>query len=453
MKRATGFALSLLMVSMFILAATQQQVKKISVQGLIFDLKHPDADRREEAARLLGTNEVRSAVPALIEASDDQEVKVRVAILDALNQMRDMRALPVFIRLTADPDDGIRKTAINAIIRLYVLDESGFVAGSKKVLSFFNPFDSNYDDLIVEPYVQVSPNAVQALAERLNDPSNGVRKAAVMSLGILRGKAAVGAMKEALPGELRNDIRIEYFRSFYKIADPSVCSVMVPFINDPDKPVHDEAILVCGLLRCQEAVPPLMDILGAGTKERQKIMKVLPASLPEDLQVKCLQALALIGDQRAEKLFVGALDHKITGMQMAGAEGLARLANPEYRNTLEAARERSMERRNQLALDFALYRVGRPGALDELVSELGSIRYCDQVFDYFASFSQEECRKLFPFLRTSKGKVRIKLLDVLGLTGGKDTLAEVETYTHDSDTDVASAAINAVRRLRAKLGA
>lgn len=452
MKRSTVFMLLALSLSALLAAPPQQVTKTLSVQGLIYDLKHPDADRREESAKILGDKEVRAAVPALVEASDDPETKVRAAVLYALDRMRDHRALPVYIKLSADKDEGIRRTAINAMVRLYVLDEGGFVAGSKKVLSFLNPFDSNYNDLIVEPYVPVSPDAIQALIARLNDPSNGVRKGAVMSLGILRGRAAVGAMGEMLPNEPKNDIRIEYFRSFYKIGDPSACGALIPHVNDPDKGVHDEAILVAGLLRCTDAVEPLMDIFESGIRERDKILKVVPASRPEDLQIKCLQALALIGDGRAEKLFVAALNHKITGMQMAGAEGLARIANPAHRDTLEAARERSEERRNQLALDFALYRVGRPGALEEMVSELGSIRYSDQVFDYLAGFSPEECPRLFPLLRSSKGKVRVKLIDALGLAGGKDTLTELESYTHDSDAEVANAAINAIRRLRAKLG-
>ncbi len=267
----------------------QTQTRKVSVDGLVYDLKHPDPDRRAEAARLLGVNKLNQVGPALMEAAADSQPAVRLAVLEALAKIHDPRALPTYISMIADTETDIRRKAIAALLEVYVVDDSGFVAGTKKVIEFLNPFDSDYNTLVVEPYVPVSADAVQALAQRLEDPEAGVRKAAVMGLGTLRGRAALPQMKDVLSREPENGIKIEYFRSFYKIGDPDACGRLVPYVNDPDKAVHDEAILTSGLLRCKESVDAIMDIYQMGIKEREKVFGVIPASSSDDLQLKCLR--------------------------------------------------------------------------------------------------------------------------------------------------------------------
>ena len=103
----------------------QSQNRTVSVQGLIFDLKHPEADRRIDAAKLLGNNKIRQAVPALIEAADDPQPRVRLAVVTALDEIRDIRALPVMVKGVQDPETDIRKKAIDGLVHLYVLDAGG----------------------------------------------------------------------------------------------------------------------------------------------------------------------------------------------------------------------------------------------------------------------------------------------------------------------------------------
>ena len=44
-----------------------QRPQEVSVDGLIYDLKHPDNDRRKRAATALGQSKVHQAVPGLID--------------------------------------------------------------------------------------------------------------------------------------------------------------------------------------------------------------------------------------------------------------------------------------------------------------------------------------------------------------------------------------------------
>ena len=63
-----------------------QQREKIQVKGLIYDLEHPDAERRRQSAILLGRHEIRQAVPALIKSTEDEDESVRLQSVRALVQ-------------------------------------------------------------------------------------------------------------------------------------------------------------------------------------------------------------------------------------------------------------------------------------------------------------------------------------------------------------------------------
>jgi len=431
-------------------ALAQAETRKVSVQGLLYDLKHPDPDRREAAARLLGTNKVRQAVPDLVATAGDPVEKVRLAVVTALEEIRDPLALPAYVSLMADSAAAIRSKAIDGLVQLYVLDEQGFIAGTRKVLNFLNPFDSNYNSLLVEPYVMVAPEGITALAARLEDSDNGVRKSAVMALGILRGRAALPRMMQLLPSEPENTIKVEFLRSFFKIGGPDSCPAIIPLVNDPDKSVHDEAILTAGLLRCQEAATPITELYESGIKERRTVLGVVPASSKDDLQIKCLQALALIAAPESERIFLPALRHVSEDYRVAAAEGLARLANPANLPPVEEQRKAAKGRSFQLALAFASYRMGQKDQLRELVDELDSSRYGDQMFAYLVELKPDLLLDLYPYLRNEKGTTRIRLLDILGLAGTGVQLQEIQQYTHDSDADVASAALQAIRRIQAR---
>jgi HEAT repeat protein len=80
-----------------------QQPQEVSVDGLIYDLKHPDNDRRKRAATALGQSKVRRAVPELIELTEDRDASLRLAAVKALVRINDTRALKAHIKMTGDP--------------------------------------------------------------------------------------------------------------------------------------------------------------------------------------------------------------------------------------------------------------------------------------------------------------------------------------------------------------
>lgn len=431
-------------------SAQSPQVRTTSVEALIYDLKHPESERRKTAAISLGRHKARSAVPALMEASGDKDVEVREQVLVALDEIADQRAVPAFIQLTGDAVPRIRGRAVRALAQVYARPQEGFIPAIRKLAAVINPFDDDYNPLVVEPYVSVAPEAIQALAARLKDEESGIREDAAKGLGILRGRAAVPALVEALKGEENQDVQLALIRSFYKIGDRSVERSIIPFIYHKDKRVHDEAILTVGLLRVREAVPDLEKLYRSGVEERKKIWGLIPVSGKDDLQQKVLQSLALIGDRSSEAIFRDSLNHPDSTYRQLAAEGFARLGDAA--NVTEVSRARIAEKRSnaRLAQGYALYRMGRKEYLSDLVRHLDDRMQGELVLGYLRELESRDVPDLYPYLKSGKARIRARLVDVLGYVGDSSSLPELEKLLKDRSPEVVSSVNQAVRRIQAR---
>lgn len=424
-----------------------QQAEQRPVTGVIYDLTHPEAKRRRQAAVALGQHKVRAAVPALIEATEDPDESVRLEALRALVRISDTRALKAYIRLTQEPKKEIQEKAIEGIINVYVVDEGGFVQGVQKVVDFVNPFSDDYNPLTVEPYMPVSQDAVNALAALLTSKHDGIRKDAAMALGILRAHSALPQIKQALGRETDNNVKVELIRSVYKIGDPEAAKAVLPFIRDAEKKVHDEAIFTVGRLRLSDAVPQLNELYASGVEERKKLFGLIPASRSDDLQRKVLEALSYIGDSRSRDHFVNALQDSRDFYRRCGAEGLGRVGDQSYATEIGKKYVRETTSEVKLAMSYALYRLGRGEHLLELVDNIGR----DQAYFYLLELSPQEVQTLYPELKTASGATKARLLDVIGLRADSSALPVVQEMMQSEDAKVVSAANLAMRRLRARV--
>ncbi len=452
MKRASlraflaGLAL-LILVSQWVPAAVVPQTRKVSVEALIYDLKHPDPERRRQAAVALGQNRVVSAVPALIELTADRDPQIRLEAVRALVQINDPKAVPAYTSLTRDSSRQVQEKAIEGIVQSYVVEPGGFFEGVKKVADFVNPFSDDYNPMVVEPYVTVDPKTIEALTDLLRDDDTSVRRQAALALGILRARSALPVIEDRLTTEADNGVRVELVRTVYKIGDPQAALKLIPLIHDDDKKVHDEAIFTVGRLRVKEAVEPLKKLYESGVEERKKIFKIVPVSGVDDLQKNLLQSLSYIGDPSCTEIFANSLADERDFYRRYGAEGLGRVGDSGYVTPLARTYLRENSDRTKLAISFALYRLGRSEHLDELVAHAEG----DQAFNYLLELGPDELPKLYPYLGADGG-VTARLLGVLGLRGDSTALPVAEKYTNSSDANVVSAANVAIRRLRARLG-
>ena len=438
---------TLMMAALTGFAHPAQRTRQISIEGLIYDLKHPDVDRRKAAAILLGQERVRRAVPNLVTLTSDPNDPVRLEAVRALVRINDSRSLPSYIRLTQDAKANIQQKAVEGIIKIYVFEGSGFIHDVKKIAEIVNPFDDDYNPLVVEPYVQVGEGAVQALQKLLNSPDSGIRKDAAIASGILRARSALPTLQDRLTTETDNAGKVELIRAIYKIADPAAGLSLLPFIHDTDKKVHDEAIFTLGRLRISQAVPQLHQLYESRVEERKKILRIVPFSGSDDLRKKVFEALAHIGDAASRELFFAALENRENFYRRYAAEGLGRIGNADITTLIAGKYLREKSKDVRLALSFAQFRLGRPEHLVELVN---SLKEGDQGFDYLLELEPREVQQLEPFIRKEEGLIQAKLLEIAGLRGDPSFLPLVEELTESKNAEVVSAANLALRRIRGR---
>jgi HEAT repeat protein len=125
---------------------------------------------RQAAARVLGQIGDRQAIPALIQALQDEDRDVRQAAAEALGQIGDPQAIPALIQALQDEDRDVRQAAAEA------LGQIG------------------------------DPQAIPALIQALQDKEGWVRRAAAQALGEIGDRQAIPDLIQALQDE-DSDVR------------------------------------------------------------------------------------------------------------------------------------------------------------------------------------------------------------------------------------------------------
>ncbi|MDQ1556953.1 MAG: hypothetical protein QOD32_13 [Pyrinomonadaceae bacterium] len=157
------------------------------------------------------------------------------------------------------------------------------------------------------------------------------------------------------------------------------------------------------------------------------------------------------GETRAD---VNALMRQLTDrdalIRQRAAEDLARLAPPAQRKLVEGYRLQEKNARVRLALDWALYRMGKTPALFAVVRDLDTNRW-NQSEAYLAELETPE--PLYGLLPQVNGNTQIKLLESLARSGNAETLPVVEPYAASIDPKIADAARFATREITRRLNA
>jgi hypothetical protein len=131
------------------------------------------------------------------------------------------------------------------------------------------------------------------------------------------------------------------------------------------------------------------------------------------------------------------------------AEELARAASVEHRRLAEGYRAQERDARVRLALDWALYRMGKNEALFALVDALDSKKMAEQAVGYLKQV--ETPAPLYVFLGRVNGNTQIRLLEVLASVGDRETLERIKPYTQSLDSGIADAAKFAEREINIRL--
>jgi HEAT repeat protein len=133
------------------------------------------------------------------------------------------------------------------------------------------------------------------------------------------------------------------------------------------------------------------------------------------------------------------------------AESLAQLAATDQRKLVEGYQLQENNKEVRLALDWALYRMGRSESLFRIVDELDSGRQ-EQAIGYLAQLESPDV--LYPFLKRSSNAPRINagLLKALARIGDAQTLELVKPLRESPQPFVAEAAEIAHDEIEKRLG-
>ena len=126
-------------------------------------------------------------------------------------------------------------------------------------------------------------------------------------------------------------------------------------------------------------------------------------------------------------------------LRQRSAEALARLASTDQRKLVEGYQLQEKNKEVRLALDWALYRMGRAELLYRIVDELDSGRQ-DQAIGYLSELESPDL--LYPFLKKSNNTPRVNagVLKALGRIGDAQTLEVVKPFRESHQPYVSEAA-------------
>ncbi|HEV8204664.1 MAG TPA: hypothetical protein VGP98_10525 [Pyrinomonadaceae bacterium] len=138
-------------------------------------------------------------------------------------------------------------------------------------------------------------------------------------------------------------------------------------------------------------------------------------------------------------------------VRQRSAEALARLAATSQRKLVEGYQLQEKNKEVRLALNWALYRMGRAEALYRIVDELDSGRQ-NQAVGYLAELESPDV--LYPFLKRSNNAPRINagLLKALARIGDAQTLDLIKPFRESHQPYVAEAAEVAHDEIEKRLG-
>ena len=138
-------------------------------------------------------------------------------------------------------------------------------------------------------------------------------------------------------------------------------------------------------------------------------------------------------------------------VRQRSAEALARLAATDQLKLVEGYQLQEKNKEVRLALDWAIYRMGRAEALYRVVDDLDSGRQ-EQAIRYLSELESPDL--LYPFLKRSNNAPRINagLLKALAHTGDAQTLELIKPFRESHQPYVAEAAEVAYDEIEKRLG-
>jgi HEAT repeat protein len=404
-----------------------------------------DAKQRARSAHDLG-RQGEDAIPKLLPFVTDNDIAVRVEAVKSLDEIGGPKTVDSLVRLVNDPDPEIDVRATDGLVNVYLPGylKTGISGTLQHVGTSIKAKFSDSNDQVIDAYVEVRPEVITALGTLVNHGEGVTARAnAARALGILRGRAAIPELVEAVHSK-DDSVMFEALTAIEKIRDPSAAPKIAFRLRDLEEKIQIAALSTTGILLNRDAAPDVRDAL-----QHARTAKVRKAALT---------ALAMFGTPADHAIFLGYLSDKDDNLRAAAAEGLGRIKNPVDRPTLDTAFKNEHKMGPRLAVAFALVSLGNLDTADfsplrYLINTLNVRSYQGVAIAYVTELARDLNVRLaiYPMLPRATKDEKVQLCTVFARSGEKDTLPYLETLSVDPDKDVAPEAVRCLRTLRARL--
>jgi HEAT repeat protein len=388
----------------------------------------------------------QDSIPQIAAYLKDPDIDIRVEAVKALVDIGGPKTVDALVAAAGDNDPEVQIRATDGLVNVYLPGyvKNGLSGSLRRAGNSVMGKFTDTNDQVIDPFVVVQPDVITALGKLTTGASSMDGRAnAARALGVLRGRAAVPDLIEALKSK-DDKLMYESLVALQKIGDPSAAPRISFLLHDLEEKIQIEALETTGLLRNKEAAPDVRDAL-----EHAGSTKVERAAT---------EALAMIADPGDHELFLRYLNDKDDQVRAAAAEGLGRLKNPADRAVLDKMfnDERGMNPR--LSSAFALVSLGetqidRYSPLQYLINTLNQRSWRGVASAFLIELARQQPirQAIYPMLGTATKDEKIQLSIVLARSGDRDSVPSLEALSVDPDADVAAEGIRSLRILRARL--
>jgi HEAT repeat protein len=407
----------------------------------------PQADTKQRARTVHDlAKQGQDAIPQIAPYLSDPDLSVRIEAVKSLVEIGGPKTVDALVRAAGDNDPEVQIRATDGLVNAYLpgYSKTGMSGTLQRAGNAVRGKFTEVNDQIIDAYVQVRPDVITALGKPARGGSSlESRGNACRAIGVLRGRAAIPDLAEALHSK-DNNVMYEALIAVQKIRDPSSAGRIAFLLKDLDDRIQITALETTGILGNREAAPDVRDAM-----EHARNVKIRRAAV---------SALAMLADPADHAIFLSYLTDKDDGLRGAASEGIGRLKNPIDRPTVEKLFNEEKRMNPRLSDAFALVSLGNLDTsefspLRYLVNSLNQKLYRSVASAYLTELARDERvrQAIYPLLTRATKDEKIQMSIVLARSGDRDSVPFLEAMSTDTDTDVAQEGIRSLRTLRQRL--
>jgi HEAT repeat protein len=380
--------------------------------------------------------------------------RIRGRAVDLLKEAAYPEAAVPLAKIVTDPDDELQFDGIAAELNIFLTEK---VTPKKRVgLVVEVRSKIEAEPIFAQGHTALGPHRVPkevtaALTTAMRDRNLRVALEAVYAFGVLAGEVAaadrpamlegagpilagiIGAPDPALRlAAVRVAGRVWARRPFDPPLAETVGDAVIAALNDREAVIRETAMWAVGVMKNERSVQALGDLF--------QYYKKGP------LATTALESLSRIGHPGSQPYFDMQLAGKNQLYKLMALEGMARTNEPAHLETIHASLAKEKNEALLLAGHFANAMLAE-GSIDAIVDSLPRPKLHDQAATYIQDLAYGRTQLFANHLQDPDVRIRLELVDLLGLAGDVRAVPLIEPLLKDREADVAFAAARALARL------